>query len=60
MLFQLYVYGPVAPLALTLTEPLAEPQMAGVNEPVKLKSVGWVMFTEAEAVHPLASVMVTE
>ena len=41
-LLQLYVYAGVPPPTVTVPEPFAFPQLAGVNVDVNVNDVGWV------------------
>ena len=59
-LLQLYVYAGVPPATVTVPEPLAFPQVAGVNVDVNVNDVGWVTVTLWVIEHPFASVWVTE
>ena len=55
-----YVYGAVPALVFAIAEPLLLPQVALIAEVVTTKGAGWLILTDAVAVHELASVIVTE
>ena len=60
LLLQLYVYGAVPPLGITLILPLLLLQSAGVTyEEISIISVLLLSKKEATSVHPLSSVIET-
>jgi hypothetical protein len=56
---QLYVYGPVPPLAVAVTDPFEAPQFAAVDVVDGTTADGCPTVTVAVELHPLLSVVVT-
>ena len=59
MVFQLYVYDPVPPLAITVALPSLCPQLEVERDTVKVIADGWLIAVVVVALQPLLSVTVT-